>query len=476
MIVESAQNAEAQNAENTAQQLLSADTAPMAGPRALFTSILKARSEKEVVEKIRLLLKRRTLFASPLHYEYFRKYVAPKVKLSAKLQRRGTYVVREYVHENKLTIAVSDSYLVIRVWVETFRVRSGGMKEYWGSTTHSYVLGVDSNCKIFVNKIPEIRAPTAFLGRRPTLLFDRVSVYAVDDEDVEAGLGFRGSVDGLSKAVVVNEGEYRVQGEVVLDAFTCDDYVESIARSFRDEVRRLVQLLLADRVFKILMDLSFSPRLTTSNNNIVIEVPRCMTDGMRSDEALDKMGEAVRRALEDTGMKLLGVGRAVYEYESDLFGRFNLIYYTNLERGSRYWNACIEIDLPSSEGATPPIVEKIYDDLKAQLKALMAERRDFKFALGRHVIRVKRGLSCRVGYTPSEELQPLYLGNITLDNRWWRAFYVDEKSEVEVYHEEHGEIKMRFARPFIISFRTTFIDDEYNDECNRIALALLMEK
>jgi len=471
VIVESARNA-----ENTTQQLLSADTAPMAGPRALFTSILKARSEKEVVEKIRLLLKRRTLFASPLHYEYFRKYVAPKVKLSTKQQRRGTYVVRKYVHENKLTIAVSDSYLVIRVCVETFKVRSGGMKEYWSSATHSYVLGVDSNCKIFVNKIPETRAPTAFLGRRPTLLFDRVSVYAVDDEDVEASLGFRGSVDGLSEVVVVNEGEYRVQGEVVLDAFTCDDYVESVVRSFRDEVRRLVQLLLADRVFKILMDLSFSPRLTISNNNdVVVEVPRCMTDGM-SDEALDKLGEAVRRALEDTGMKFLGAGGGLYEYESDLFGRFGLIFFTDLERRSSRWNACIDIRLPSDGGATPPIIEKIYEDLKAQLKALMAERRDFKFALGRHVIRVKRGLSCRIGYTPSEELQPLYLGNVTLDNRWWRAFYVDEKSEVEVHHEEHGEIKIRFARPFIASFRTTFVDDEYNDECNRIALALLTKK
>jgi hypothetical protein len=474
MVVESAQNA-----ENTVQQLLSADTAPMAGPRALFTSILKARSEKEVVEKIRLLLKRRTLFASPLHYEYFRKYVAPKVKLSTKLQRRGTYVVRKYVHENKLTIAVSDSYLMIRACVETFRVRSG-MKEYWGSRTHSYVLGVDSNCKIFVNKIPEIRAPTAFLGRRPTLLFDRVSVYAVDDEDVEASLGFRGSVDGLSEAVVVNEGEYRVQGEVVLDAFTCDDYVKSVVRSFRDEVRRLVQLLLADRVFKILMDLSFSPRLTTFNNNLAVEVPRCIRGDMRREEMLkaqDKLSEAVRKALEVSGMTLLGVGNDEHVYMSDLFGRFNL-YYTFIGGRDRYWDACIEIRLqPSSaDGATPPIIEKIYEDLKAQLKALMVERRDFKFALGRHVIRVKEGLSCRVGYTPSEELQPLYLGNITLDNRWWRAFYVDEKSEVEVHHEEHGEIKIRFARPFIISFRTTFVDDEYNDECNRIALALLMEK
>jgi hypothetical protein len=468
----------AQSVEDTAR--LSAGIAPTAGPRALFRSILGAKSEEEVVERIRLLLKRKKLFSSPLHYRYFTRYVAPKIKLSRKFQRRGFYIDRNYLYENKLIIAVSDSYLVIEVRTETYLIKSGGIKEYWSSTTHSYVLGVDSNCKIFVNKVPEERVPTAFLGRLPTLHFDRVSVYAVDDEAVEECLGFKSTIDGLSEALIVNEGEYRIQGEVVLDAVACDDYVESIARSFRGEVQRLAQLLLADRIFKVLMDLSFSPRLTTFNNNLAVEVPRCIRDDMRREEMLkaqDKLSEAVRKALEASGMTLLGVGNDEHVYMSDLFGRFNL-YYTFIGGRGRYWNACIEIRLqPSSaDGATPPIIEKIEEDLRAQLKALMAERRDFKFALGRHVIKVKEGLSCRVGYTPSEELQPLYLGNITLDNRWMRAFYVDEESEVEVYHEEHGEIKMRFARPFIISFRTTFVEEEYNDECNRIALALLMEK
>lgn len=448
---------------------------------SLLNSLLNAKSKEEVVNLLRYLSKRESLFSSPHHYEYFKRYVLPKLALVL----RDKYEVRQrwrtYEHLFFMDVVVSETYVVVHEEEQVYVI-----SYYWDEPRrdrssvnyHVYILGLGSDGKVFVNRVETLQYDDLVLVRE----FGNVRVLVARDEAIESTFQYDGSADGLSEITVNSDGAYRVQGEVIL---RCEkaDYCDRVIGNMFGEVRRLVNTLLADKVFRALLELGFSPVLTEDGSyRAVVTIPRCHNNRFSfMNRAIRVLSREIAKALEREGMVLKEVEeKAEYErrmsqrYLSDEYGEFLIEYVFDYPRLARYGDVEIAVRPTwESREEAPKIVRVIEEDLASQLRTL--ERSDFKTAVGRHLVTVKRALSLNVRYAPRDELQPTYLGHIALQSGE-RGFYVDNESEIIIDHEEHGRIKIRFSQGFAVFLETTRVHRDFNDEMNRVALSLLVER
>jgi hypothetical protein len=93
--------------------------------------------------------------------------------------------------------------------------------------------------------------------------------------------------------------------------------------------------------------------------------------------------------------------------------------------------------------------------------------------IGNHKIVITNALSSEITYTPPVRTQILSTTPIRLSDNY---YYVDDRSEVVITHNEHGITKIKFTKPTFISFSTTDILVKQNGEFNRVLLDMLVRK
>jgi len=169
----------------------------------------------------------------PVSYRYYLRYVKPKIARVMGGPGGG-----------ELVIHVSPSYILYSAGL---RIR--GRRHYY-----HYILGVDSDSKVFVNRV-----------NGPPLWYDRelpvgglVTVRTTSDQQMRWVLGYDvdlgdreevtiGGVDGLVR--------YRIQGDIVLRVEPLTAIINYV--SYREVVAH-IRLLLLDVVNRILLDRGFS--------------------------------------------------------------------------------------------------------------------------------------------------------------------------------------------------------------------------
>jgi len=436
--------------------------------------IRRARTLGELIDILSGIPKQ--LFTSEDHYRYYRTYVVPKLRLVGRSYTQG-HPVREWQafrHSFSLEVALGRSYVVLGVRRVIEPIREVGesfiVVRERAVRTYAYILGLNSDGRLFVNRVPP--ALTGLHGNLVSHLGEAV-VREVEDVVIAELLGFNRSVDLYDEVTIADEGNYRVQGEVVVSVNqfwtgsvdSIEDYYRRVVTAMEVEVQNYVRYLAYDRVMVELQTLGFSARF----------IGRAARDEIRIVDAIyygddsDKKAAAVAVALcKRLGGRVYNSGVCTCEVEDRALGRFSVTVDTSrIPYGGRYGDIVVKVYTYRGSRVALDLLREFEERVRS------LPRGNFRFMLGNHLIEVEGGYSTSVAYTPS--VQPLALPPRLLSITG-NAFYVDTQSRVRVTHPEHGVITLRFARPFMISFTTTGVDERYPGEVNRVILRKLIKE
>ena len=454
----------------------------------MWGKVLKNKNFLFLLEKHKCVLSnllelRKEYFTNETHYEYFRRYVKPKLSMIVN-KPTYTYNVKErwcrrtYEVKHSCSIYVSQSYLVISFYRKLFTNRVGNDKDLVSENGYHYLLGFNSDGKLFINRI----------GNRPfeydlpiVVLVGNGSydIASTKDGEIKILLGYDYDADGDGEVIIDKDGVYRVQGEIVISVHMFDsieEYYKFIVNRVKSEITDLVESIITDRIASILIDMGFNISILRIDRIAIQNVQRC------EDTIYDKI-KALSIALLEKIKKNFDVidynivfenysGNVCIDVNTEFYGDFSVcISYSGVPRFNTRFNMYGDIFINVFHPSGGILESKIVQDLYEQLKRV--SRRDFKHVLGNHYIEVKNALSTNITYKPF--ITPLLIpfNEIRLDNN---LYYVDDKSEILISHKEHGICKIKITKPSNISITTTLIHENYHGEINRVVLSNIYEK
>jgi hypothetical protein len=450
-------------------------------------------SKPDYIINVILSLKREH-FTDVKHYMMFEKYVKPKLKLIGKAYAKRMFLSRyRYLYYYTCEIVVTRSYIVFKF--VRYRYRLGfsdngygyymNTVDFSGEHIDTYLLGFNSDGKLFVNKIPLSVIDYRSSDIEGYDIYHSYGVIVVRAKDslVHQALGYNHDCNDSEKIVVVNSGAYRVQGEIVLNALKVDYSdisdaigVETPVGIVHNEIYDYIQRYVANDIMVALVNLGFNVEYVRSlNANGItyrhsIVIPNVVSSRISNIEA---------RFYRELIMK--GLWRTLKDYAM-LFNREN----NTLVIANELITAIIDVDIVRTEndGRYSSIVvaplridvekSKLFNMLFNELKEAMRniKRQNYTVALGNHIINIKNAVALNVEYTPS--IRP----KIPMLSDWTIRFnlgyyYVDNQSSVEIQHHEHGRVEIEFNGQYLIEFRTTNVDSDHIREWNRAVLASL---
>jgi len=399
-------------------------------------------------------------FTSEAHYLYYKRYISPKISSVGKIRRLPNPGYYDKML-TKLSVGISESYVLLEFL--NYEIYEDGEMRYSKSVT--YLLGKNGgDGKVFVNKVDFRIASPIVIGRleqfrlASDVIDGIVRVYKVSDSDIRNALGFNYDSDGEgSEVVIASEGSYRVQGEIILIAREIESegrFRDYLRDSLRGDIFRYAEYLFRDHLIMILRNMGFNVDTMPNMNHLLHR---------GSEHQVVALLLGLKRALSLESK--VSINENALNIESPWFGKVVVRVKTiGATYGDPYMTVYTSIYLEECG----KLCSEIYMDLDRQVRLL--KREDYEYVIGDHLVKIRNALTSRIVYTPP--IKPMVLDSMNL----WTSgdrFYVDQKSEITIAHQEHGVTKVRFARPFTIIITTTAVSPEFPIEMNRIALEIL---
>jgi hypothetical protein len=382
--------------------------------------------------------------------------------------------VKEYEVRHDCSIRVSQSYIVITFYRKTYNVYSENYKSLVNSRVYHYLLGFNSDGKLFINKINN--NPTDYDLPKIVLVGNgSYDLATTKDDEIIRILGYNYDVDSDSEIIISDDGIYRVQGEVVVSVRRLDnieDYYKWIIERVKTQITDLVEALITDRIASILIDMGFNISVLDIDRIAIVNTQRCENTLSDKLKALSiKLLEEIKKNFDVTKYELRYdsyYDNVKISIDTELYGNFDItINYESRLVFNRYGNIIINVFHPPGGILENKITEDLYDQLKK------ASRRDFKHVLGNHYIEVKNALSTNITYKPPITPLLVRFNEIRLDNN---LYYVDKDSEILISHKEHGICRIKITEPSLILITTTAVHEDYQGEINRVVLSNIYEK
>ena len=397
-------------------------------------------TDTEVIAALRNLKKHN--FVDDYHYEYYRRYIQPKMK-NGRISFLG--------------ISETGTYILVKT---TIRRKQKTWDGYCFVDYDYLYLFINSHGKFYVNKLHD------FLGSAK----DNINgINILSDEDIYYTLGFRYNITEGEESRIEIPGIYLVQGEIMIHAYKPEDYQQYIINRFSDEIDRFINMYRAWKVSQTLHSLRISNTVESETNIMIHEILPI---------SLRRNSKREYKILESLGKVLL---RKYIAIEKELI--YN-DYYVSIKVRDETGEYLIEIHgwkngVWSSRGDDVGIVlkaisnniDEIVEDLKNEIKEL--PRITYNRIIGNHNINITNCIPLRLSYIP--KLFNVY--NISIhynDNEDGIVVFPD--SELVISHDEHGEKRIRFNEIFIISFRETNVDPNFSREFSRAALYSLLKR
>ena len=371
--------------------------------------------------------------------------------------RHFLLTLRVHCNSYHTNIYVSNSYLVA------------------STSTYKYVIGTaDGDTRLFVNKVR--REP---LGGEIVTSFKRgereITIYTMSDEEVWHILGF--DYNAVREEVVINKlGTYRVQGDLVVEV---DEYKPV---NLLKELANAQERLLLDLLLRILTEMRVTAEVGVGN---VILVPLTIPvkDVKKTIKRLDSVREmVVEKASSTLFEKLRELGLAK--------GLLRPVSWKSIIRADGGYQNCdisvfdgdashgydvlpyVRMNLVIATHCSPnpqeeTLLAKMYEDLQK-----LYQPKTFEFAVGNHHVRMENVFSTLLRYRP--RWQPMVLGDLVIEiNVGQGRYHVTPNSTITITHDEHGIVRLKFAKEFSVRFRTLNLSDSHDEERNAIALNLL---
>jgi hypothetical protein len=335
-----------------------------------------------------------------------------------------------------------------------------------------YLIGVNSDGKLFINKMTQNYM--GYWGKLFNLIVDNgrtIPVYLTEDDEVYLTLGYEVDLETSSDKSVPRyvhdkrATRYRIQGDLVMEISSGVDYYNGLRDIIGNRVERILNNIIAERIFTTLQEAGFSSTVTNDVASASI-VLRCLSRDMKYEDiknAVDKIASYIMDMVDisDLGAKFnpdIRWNVSGSEPEVGLWVREGRGAF-----GDRY--TPIEITVFSNGSLVSKYVEEIMMNLRMD--------EDWHIArFGRHMVRYH-------GYPRRFTIMARLPKNMDGEDEYiipveTPLIYLDG-GDLYVYHPEHGDAKYNILESLAVQFRSTLIDREFEDRLNYYALKKLME-
>jgi hypothetical protein len=347
----------------------------------------------------------------------------------------------------------------------------------WDSYKHStyYVIGINSDGKLFINKLDTGIPYRVWTGRLNMKNGKNVELYTTNDHAVHHILGYQMDLENMMDKTIPQYNEngeicqsYRIQGDLCLIIDTDRDvynyYLGWIKHSTYDQIERILKRTILLRISNILN--SYNITTAIGNNNLAIEaIPRYLDD-IEIKGILNKLRDILYKELYVSDIApTLQIENIYREWNSKYSGTDIYITLTigRGSFGSPYKPIVISIEISEQ------IVRKFIDHALKDLE-LKVDRRVIYH--GRHKITYngypsQMTLATQLPLLNLDGVENTHVLNINIDR-----VYLDE-GELRIDHVEHGSYTYKIEKPLLVRFQSTIVDPLNDNRLSYYALKTL---
>ena len=351
------------------------------------------------------------------------------------------YEVFNHLKKRPAEVMAGQRYVVLRY----------SWRRRYDKTSTYYVVGINSDGKLFINKLASVPWPEERAGGCGC-----VELHVVRDEAVMNVMGFDVDLEQSNvRSIPIEAGvlRYRLQGDLVLEAGPIKDVGEAYETELRwflaSELERHMSFVLARRASLVLSSRGISTSLR--GERVVFEAIPRRTSSRRKEELVDKVGRLLSRELYYQDM-----GEALVERrfgESAGADKVSMsIYLTAGTIGSGY--DAYAIELKPSAVAVLRAVEEAVRSIKFE-----AAKRVVHF--GRHRLEVEAFPPRLTLLLKSPASDPE-----GLEERLVLSFQPSQlhvvPCELRVSHPEHGTVRYEVAQGLVATLRSVRTDPDFD--------------
>jgi hypothetical protein len=343
--------------------------------------------------------------------------------------------------------------------------------EFKGETRyHYYVLGVNTDGKVFINKLRNFSGETSkllYMFKRESNV--EIPIYLIDDVDVYRYMGFGHDIECSEDKTIPKYHEgymidfYRIQGDIVFRISEEITYFENIRMILADQVERILTRVILQRIQAILAELGISSEITLRFGREVL-VFRGFPRDMTIEEIryyMERIFALLKRKLNVNDIantvefgNIFDTDQRNDEIRVDFFDE-------RAGFGERFEPTIIRTAI--SRRTIIKFVNQIMNELKLELEDRIIQR-------GRHLIRY-RGFPSRFTILTklpgANGVEEEYIIPIDLN-----IIHV-VKGKIYMYHPEHGNMEINVAENLTIEIGSIMVDDDFEERLNYYAIKLL---
>jgi hypothetical protein len=335
---------------------------------------------------------------------------------------------------------------------------------------HHYLLGVNTDGKVFINKLRNFSGETSKL----LYMFKRennveIPIYLIDDVDVHRSMGFGYDIENSEDKVIPKYYEgyiidaYRVQGDIVLHIFEENVYFATIRQLLAEHIERIFYRVILERIRDLLADIGISSEFGNRFGSEVL-IFRAFPRDLSAEEEkyyLEKLFEIMKRKLN-----ISDIADSVTFVESFIVSVFDdkvivQVYNERAGFGQRFETTIVRIRF--SREVIDDFVERIMDNLQL-------EPSDHVISRGRHLIRYF-GLPSRftiMAKLPNANMtEEEYIIPINMD-----VLHI-MKGKMYLYHPEHGSVAIDVGQNLAAEIHNVWLDDDFEERMNYFAIKSL---
>jgi hypothetical protein len=331
-----------------------------------------------------------------------------------------------------------------------------------------YLIGINSDGKLFINKLRQ-----NYLGyweKAFELIIDnnrRIPIYVTEDDEVHLVLGYEVDLetsDEKSIPIYMRDKKatrYRIQGDLVMEISSGVDYYDGLRNVIGNRVERILNNIVAERIFMALQEAGFSA--TVVSGDIII---RCLSREMKYEDiknAVDKITNYIMDAVDI----------------SDLGAKFNPDIRWNISGDEPMVGIWVREGRGAFGDRYTPVQITVFSNGLLIAKYVEEIMMNFKLDEDWHIARFGRHIVRYHGYPRRFTIMARLPKNMDGEDEYiipveTPLIYVDG-GELYVYHPEHGDAKYNILESLAMRFGSTQIDHEFEDRLNYYALKKLME-
>jgi len=396
-----------------------------------------------------------------LLYHYLRRQKSKVIKL---FTNRVHYEIFKQLWNKPLAIYVSRNYIVLHF--------------QGNSRSHFYVIGINTDKRLFINKIRDFDNYGARIICKYHDDFDKendynIPIYLVRDNDIFRAMGFEEDIENSEDKTIPKYRKdsdkeqmirsYRIQGDLIFDVSTEDVFFGNIRQLVIEQVDQILNRIILLRIQNVLADIGISSQIIRRFNREALMFRAFPRDTSLEEEEyyLENLIEILKRKLNisDIAERI----KFAIGFDPDTIGYDVGISFFNdrAEFGQRFKPTIIRA-LISWE-----TLHKFADKIMSQLKL---EPQDNIISRGRHLIRYH-------GYPSRFTILAKLPGANGVEEEYIIPINLDllhiMKGKMYLYHPEHGSMAIDVGQNLAAEIHNVWLDDDFEERMNYYALKLL---